>query len=82
MGDVRTVTCMEWQPIETAPKAGTKFMVGAWLDQIWNTALVFGWSDRMLWETGRELNWHPTHWLPLLAAPPNIMETADVKTSA
>lgn len=69
----------EWQPIETAPKDGTKVLAGRFtgkpkadyegymaVDQ-WNTpSKTRGWSG---WGRFNDQYWPATHWMPLPAPP-------------
>lgn len=64
----------EWQPIETAPKDGTRILVWPyWSD---GTPEVVKWvkmrrvPDRWEVHGGTFLNSQPTHWMPL-PDPPN-----------
>jgi hypothetical protein len=67
---------MNWQPIETAPKDGTRFLAPS-IDG--RTVTIGLWSDQWggYWDdlTVGHLNgqWHPTHWMPL--PPPPEAET-------
>ena len=71
---------MSWQPIETAPKDGTEFVM---LDANVKTATVGEWMIAPEWQKIRpgELlgfsGWFPlhspTHWMPL----PELPETTD-----
>ena len=59
----------EWQPIETAPRDGTRVMLIDTFDQWhyigrWNADL----GDQGFWEDMSEYAL-PTHWMPLPAAP-------------
>ena len=69
---------MVWQPIETAPRDGTKILV--WVGWGWNGRLPFvgtkwmGSRDRGFWMNeyyngGQPSNFNPTHWRPMLEAP-------------
>ena len=59
---------MEWQPIETAPKDGTRVLLvidhGEWGDKVW-TGL---WADGWIVSYGKTTN-EPTHWMLLPEAP-------------
>jgi hypothetical protein len=62
---------VEWQPIETAPKDGTRFWAYQESDE--DKQYVCFWeNDFGNWE-GWQTNWdnepEPTHWMPLPAAP-------------
>jgi hypothetical protein len=61
---------MEWQPIETAPKDGT-LILGVKFDtdgQPWLAA--FEWIIAGIWDAYQwEVDWEPTHWMPLPAPP-------------
>ncbi len=60
----------EWQPIETAPKDGTRVLLcidhGEWGDKVW-TGL---WGDGWMVSYGKART-EPTHWMPLPKAPAN-----------
>ncbi len=59
---------LEWQPIETAPKDGTRF-IG--LKPNRNVEVVH-WSTKYrpsAWATDEEFYLYPTHWMPLPAPP-------------
>ena len=61
---------IEWQPIETAPKDGTRVLLvidhGEWGDKVW-TGL---WADGWIISYGKTSN-KPTHWMPLPVPPSN-----------
>jgi hypothetical protein len=71
---------MEWQPIETAPKDGTRIQAGHFdvVDRSFRQFVCFwnpGWRDvpgvaatGPFWQAGGLLE-HPTHWQTLLAPP-------------
>ena len=69
----RLRACLEWRPIETAPKDGTRILLwapGARLD-IWKWIDISRW-----WEAGDTEWWRegihgPTHWMPI----PEPLET-------
>lgn len=62
---------MEWQPIETAPKDGTKVLlwddgvtIGEWSEN------VHPWNDGNWWvEGGQVTTQTATHWMPLPEPP-------------
>ena len=63
---------MEWKPIETAPKDGTKVLlwadgqveIGDWLPD------AHPWNDTSWWIEGGQITArNPTHWMPLPEAP-------------
>ncbi|WP_424441089.1 DUF551 domain-containing protein [Parvibaculum sp.] len=59
----------EWQPIETAPKDGTKILLTGPHDANGRYMEVCGyWKDRfpVTWMDGHG---EPTHWMPLPAPP-------------
>ncbi len=73
-----------WQPIETAPKDGSRFDVWAkgWLpafdrfeyrrfaDCYWRDADSMGsWRAGIV---GVDRDWHPTHWMPLPNPPKEV----------
>jgi hypothetical protein len=66
----------EWQPIETAPKDGTKILLGYFPDPVYEGASVMRSWEVAFWHgihrkwCGRELlnsegYFSPTHWMPL-----------------
>ena len=63
---------MDWQPIKTAPKDGTDFLLH---NSQFNEQFVCWWDDkRKLFRYGSEeccinLNLGETHWMPLPAPP-------------
>lgn len=68
----------EWQPIETAPKDGTRILVfsHAWGCDIFGMAYWFqgetcDWIAHSLWAEPDKFkgSFLPTHWLPLPQAP-------------
>lgn len=64
-----------WQPIETAPKGGTEWiLLGYFLEAGGGGPPVVAWWNGKLWQSGQsELNaegyYSPTHWMPLPAPP-------------
>ena len=68
---------MEWQPIETAPRDGTK--VDIWginhlhyatpgqriVNVAWEPVSDWMGNEREDWQTGRGDYFEPTHWMPL-----------------
>ena len=65
---------MEWQPIETAPRDGTRVILAA-LDEFYVRVAEGYFDDEWFWSTDsyRELGREgisPTHWMPL-PEPPN-----------
>lgn len=76
----------EWQPIETAPKDGTKILVACAYGGVeiseWCELERFHWEhvDGNLWRKVEEepsCFWnsnHPTHWMPLPPPPPSTKE--------
>jgi hypothetical protein len=69
---------MTWEPIETAPKDGTQFVM---LDAAVNTATVGSWMEDVEWINAGKMpgeakavpSWFPlhspTHWMPLSPPP-------------
>jgi hypothetical protein len=68
---------MEWQPIETAPKDGTKVLVSNGFEmQVaeFSDSNIFGHKEWVYGEIQNSYNRksyvaEPTHWMPLPAAP-------------
>ena len=68
---------MDWQPIETAPKDGTKIILGQFdkTKDRYGRVRVDYWhkvSDAGSYSGWGEFNnrfWPPTHWMPLPAPP-------------
>lgn len=72
---------MEWQPIETAPRNGTK--IDLWginhlhhdkmghriTDVAWGTVCDWLGRERDDWQHGRGEDFEPTHWMPLPKPP-------------
>jgi hypothetical protein len=60
---------MLWQPIETAPKDGTRVLIAD--SNVWMAVATF-WPCNMYWTddtiSGLKLN-SPTHWMPLPEPP-------------
>ena len=58
---------MGWQPIETAPKDGTRVLL--WIEPV-KIAMPFAWQDGRWMGDDYPLNmaW-PTHWMPLPEPP-------------
>lgn len=70
---------MNWQPIETAPKDGTRILLGrgdrVWLDEWWKGIGISGWASLVAWEqAGGSYSLPPTHWMPL-PDPPSTERT-------
>ena len=65
----------EWQPIETAPKDGTRILVASKMGGVY---LVSWWKGKRTarWDNGaRPLYSTPTHWHPLPAPPENSQDS-------
>jgi len=63
---------MKWQPIETAPKDGTRYLIfqpyGGGFD-IYEACYVGGYESGNVWfSKGRDV-YNPTHWMPLPPPP-------------
>ena len=63
----------EWRPIDTAPKDGTFVLLSGRDLPVWQGSWV-GTSGRYAingWTrfNSLDINWNPTHWMPLPAAP-------------
>lgn len=78
---LRSAQGPQWQPIETAPRDGTRIMVanahGAWMAE-WRQVYVSGYQPENPWFSAMLNKDHiarehrhvrPTHWMPLPAAP-------------
>lgn len=70
---------MKWQPIETAPRDGTKIDLWAsgqrWADCSWTGSC---WFTPDIYDCGAEMErfgHHPTHWMPV---PPPPMSESDI----
>ena len=69
--------CLNWQPIETAPRDGTDVLLyeGGEYERIYmgfyaNTIDRGGKKVYQFWDIGSEpWNWEPTHWMPLPEPP-------------
>lgn len=64
---------MEWKPIETAPKDGTKFLS---YEKAWNEYIVCYWDRSSFMaisidQFGCNEPVEPTHWMPLPTPPEN-----------
>ena len=65
---------MEWQPIETAPKDGSRILAvsadAAFGVVVWSSILGGTWV--LACSDGQALNYYldPTHWMPLPEPPP------------
>jgi hypothetical protein len=67
---------MDWQPIETAPRDGTRVLLTLKYDDepiIGRTVARIWCTDEETWEGGWHKEIEPTHWMPL---PAIAMETA------
>lgn len=71
---------MEWQPIETSPKDGTKILLYGkygWMiyekSKVTKTGILVGYFDDEQWVTVTDNPYedimHPTHWMPLPPPP-------------
>jgi hypothetical protein len=67
----------DWQPIETAPKDGTRVLIAH--TNVW-MAVAWFWPCNMHWTedtaSGMKLN-DPTHWMPLPDPPSSDENTSD-----
>lgn len=71
---------MDWQPIDTAPKDGTRIFVARYIDGYgWilgvsrheTVGVIGGWISYWVGPFGELGLGAPTHWQPLPAAPPS-----------
>lgn len=74
---------MGWQPVETAPKDGTRVLmvklgfqvcIGYWLINhgLWATTDPEDYPDEETWEAEQlGSRYYPTHWMPLPEPPSN-----------
>ena len=60
---------MEWQPIETAPKDGTHFLGGWWIQRKWHCTACRVSPQGKIYIFPRSLRYDPTHWTPLPEPP-------------
>jgi hypothetical protein len=68
---------MSWQPIETAPRDGTRILVYDPSESEGGPVLAAYWSDSVWWQDAwmvwdcRSDGWQvsPTHWMPLPSPP-------------
>jgi hypothetical protein len=65
-----------WQPIETAPKDGTRILaVGperTVVITLWGKVShvpIYGWLDQVAGDPEDTTYWHPTYWMPLPPPP-------------
>ena len=71
---IRADLVSQWQPIETAPKDGTKIL-GAWPQlrkhKWWTIQPIFFYYGAWIhgWDEDEDLALHPTHWMPLPEPP-------------
>ena len=69
---IRADLVPQWQPIETAPKDGTRIL-GAWpqLRKWWTIQPVFFHCGDWIhgWDEDEDLALYPTHWMPLPTPP-------------
>jgi hypothetical protein len=67
-----------WQPIETAPRNGTRFIGAQKTDEGWRITVCFSnvWQGEQFWQFGG-LKEHPDYWLPLNALPSPPKNTGD-----
>lgn len=74
---IRADLVPQWQPIETAPKDGTKIL-GAWPQlrkhKWWTIQPIFFYCGNWIhgWDEDEDLALHPTHWMPLPEPPKKI----------
>lgn len=72
---------MDWQPIETAPKDGTRILLHP-PQFVADVAAVGYWSKFGCWADRQAVDptWSPTHWMPMPASPqskPTAARTPD-----
>lgn len=85
------VKMSDWQPIETAPKDGNSILLGtAGAPAVWTGYFrqerspgMMRWTDNQIYRWTRDgymdLNWNPTHWMPLPDPPDAGVDVAEVK---
>lgn len=59
----------EWQPIETAPKDGSRFLTYKRNKRVGDVYAIHKWVGKKFQAVGPSYNPSPTHWMPLPAAP-------------
>lgn len=60
---------MEWRPIESAPKDGTRVLVWRRREQGYDhVRMGVDWCKNGVWQKSRR-DMHPTHWMPLPPPP-------------
>ena len=72
------VKARTWQPIETAPKDGTKVLAFDGLGKTRPFALVMKFNVDVWEDTLEGMSWEPSHWMPL-PPPPAAAQTTEGK---
>lgn len=67
---------VEWRPIETAPKDGTRLILATISDGDVDSSSGY-WTDHNGGGWVRFMPWQPTHWLPLPPIPTDTKETGE-----
>jgi hypothetical protein len=60
---------MDWRPIETAPKDGTRILIATPLDGVMSSEFFGGLWQNIPWRREGAARGQPTHWMPLPPAP-------------